>query len=101
MGSVHAVFPDTKQVLVVFLHQELFPRVSLQHVRVRFQLIKFMLCHGDLLFVVLFAFLQFHQLPSFAEVTGNQIPGIEEEQPYHKTRARQHISVLQKRRYTR
>ena len=101
MDSLGVYLADPKKVLLLFLHQELLPPVSFEYGRVGFQLFQLSFCDGDLLFVVLLAFLQFQQFASFAEVAGNQITRIKKKDPDDKARTREQVPVLQKRRDAR
>ena len=88
---------DKKEVLVVPFHKIFFPGVFFEHGGIGSELLQLLSGGGDLLLVVLLAFLQFLQLGAFAEMAGDEVPAVEEDYPDGKTYCRQQVLVLQPR----
>ena len=86
--------PDQKEVLIVPLHQVFFTGIFLQEGGLGFQLFEFLFRGSDLLLIILLALFQLHQLPSFPEMAGNKVPGIEEEDPERESQCRQQVFIL-------
>ena len=91
----YAFVADHKQVFIVSLHKVLLPGIFLQDCRIGFQVFQLLFGGGDLLFVVLFALLQLLQFAPLPEMTGDEIPIVEEQNPDRKAYCRQQVFVLQ------
>ena len=89
-----ATFLDQKEVFIISLHQVLLPGIFLQQCRVGLKLIEFLLRDCDLLFIVLFAFLQLHQLRALPEMTRDKVPGVKEQYPHYKNNRCEEVFVL-------
>ena len=94
MSGSGVVFLYPEKVLVIPFHQVLFPGIFLQQCRVGLQLIEFLLGDCDLLFIVLFAFLQLHQLRALPEMTRYKVPGVKEQYPHYKPNRCEEVFVL-------
>ena len=86
---------DHEEVFIIPFHKIPLTGVLLKDGGIGLQLLQLLFGSGDLLLVIFLAPLQFLQLAPFAKMAGDEIPGVEEQDPDSKTHCGEQVFVLQ------
>ena len=95
MFDKRAPVADNEEVFIISFHKIPLTGILFKDCRVGLQLFQLLFGGGDLLLVILLALLQLLQLAPLAEMAGDEIPGVEKQDPDSETHCGEQVFVLQ------